>query len=82
MAGTEANGIGANTEVGKTVFSTIVCKALEKRHKTRYLKPVSTGPEDEADDNHIQRFAKSTQTRCLYQFGEAVSPHLAAAGSV
>ncbi len=44
---------GANTEVGKTVFSTVLCKAA-RRHwpleKTAFLKPVSTGPLDEADD--------------------------------
>jgi dethiobiotin synthetase/adenosylmethionine--8-amino-7-oxononanoate aminotransferase len=44
---------GANTEVGKTVFSTVLCKAARRhwpREKTAFLKPVSTGPLDEADD--------------------------------
>ena len=44
---------GANTEVGKTVFTTALCKAasgLWPREKTAYLKPVSTGSVDEADD--------------------------------
>lgn len=44
---------GANTEIGKTVFSTVLSKAA-RRHwpheKTAFLKPVSTGPLDEADD--------------------------------
>ena len=42
-----------NTEVGKTVFSTALCKAASRhwpREKTAFLKPVSTGPLDEADD--------------------------------
>ncbi|KAM0512913.1 hypothetical protein ACHAPE_008416 [Trichoderma viride] len=44
---------GANTEVGKTVFSTLLCKAAAARTKGRgvaFLKPVSTGPDSEADD--------------------------------
>ena len=43
---------GANTEVGKTVFTTALCKAAAKLYKgetTSFLKPVSTGPSDEAD---------------------------------
>lgn len=44
---------GANTGVGKTVVSTILCKALRKRlpeYNVHYLKPISTGPLDEADN--------------------------------
>lgn len=45
---------GANTNVGKTILSTVVTRALRKRlpkdHEVRYLKPVSTGPQWEADD--------------------------------
>ena len=42
---------GANTAVGKTIFSSILCRAFQKRFPTvNYLKPVSTGPLDEADD--------------------------------
>ena len=43
---------GANTEVGKTVLTTTLCKAARNRYQdevTAYLKPVSTGPLDEAD---------------------------------
>jgi len=69
---------GANTDVGKTVFSTILCRAFERVAKTWYLKPVSTGPLDEADDRHVKAFATKTETKCLFQFGEAVSPHIAA----
>ncbi len=69
---------GANTDVGKTVLSTILCRAFERVAKTWYLKPVSTGPLDEADDRHVKAFATKTETKCLFQFGEAVSPHIAA----
>jgi dethiobiotin synthetase/adenosylmethionine--8-amino-7-oxononanoate aminotransferase len=44
---------GANTDVGKTIFSTLLCKAARRHWRnedTVFLKPVSTGPADEADD--------------------------------
>ncbi len=44
---------GANTEVGKTVFTTLLCKAAHSRPPGEgvvFLKPVSTGPDDEADE--------------------------------
>ncbi|KAL4945114.1 hypothetical protein BDV06DRAFT_55713 [Aspergillus oleicola] len=72
---------GANTDVGKTIVSTILCNAVNRRklkEKSAFLKPVSTGPLDEADDRHIQRHAPNTLTKCLYQFDEPVSPHIAA----
>lgn len=41
---------GANTNVGKTIVSAILGTALRSRNvKTNYIKPVSTGPTDEAD---------------------------------
>ncbi|KAL4992819.1 pyridoxal phosphate-dependent transferase [Aspergillus falconensis] len=72
---------GANTDVGKTIVSTILCNAvnrLKSQEKSAFLKPVSTGPLDEADDRHLQRHAPNTLTKCLYQFDEPVSPHIAA----
>ncbi|KAL4995829.1 pyridoxal phosphate-dependent transferase [Aspergillus recurvatus] len=72
---------GANTDVGKTIVSTILCNAvnrLKTQGKSAFLKPVSTGPLDEADDRHLQRHAPNTLTKCLYQFDEPVSPHIAA----
>ncbi|KAL4738574.1 pyridoxal phosphate-dependent transferase [Aspergillus similis] len=72
---------GANTDVGKTIVSTILCNAVNRLNtqgKSAFLKPVSTGPLDEADDRHLQRHAPNTLTKCLYQFDEPVSPHIAA----
>jgi bifunctional dethiobiotin synthetase / adenosylmethionine---8-amino-7-oxononanoate aminotransferase len=72
---------GANTDVGKTIVSTILCRALQRRAPNNgvlYFKPVSTGPQDEADDRHISRFAPGVLSKCLTQFSEPVSPHLAA----
>lgn len=44
---------GANTDVGKTIFTTLLCNAARARwanETVTFLKPVSTGPDDEADD--------------------------------
>lgn len=53
---------GANTGVGKTVFSTLLGAHFGKQDRlnksdnynwaVRYIKPVSTGPADEADDKY------------------------------
>ncbi|KAJ5739132.1 hypothetical protein N7533_011916 [Penicillium manginii] len=70
---------GANTNVGKTIVSTVLCNAIQnQRKKAAFLKPVSTGALDDADDRHLSRFGAGTLTKCLYQFDEPVSPHLAA----
>ncbi|KAI0544773.1 bifunctional dethiobiotin synthetase/adenosylmethionine-8-amino-7-oxononanoate aminotransferase [Xylaria curta] len=76
---------GANTDVGKTVFTSILCNAsrsIWKDEATAYLKPVSTGSDDEADDNHINKFAKGVIRQTLYQYSQPVSPHIAAKGNV
>ncbi|KAL2128451.1 hypothetical protein VTI74DRAFT_9177 [Chaetomium olivicolor] len=75
---------GANTDVGKTILSTILCKAargLWRSEETTYLKPVSTGAPDAADDRHIQRFAPEVINKALLQYDLAVSPHIAARSS-
>ncbi|PGH17409.1 dethiobiotin synthase [Polytolypa hystricis UAMH7299] len=73
---------GANTGVGKTVLSTILCKVSSRFHPERkvwFLKPVSTGPLEDADDGrHLNRYARDVNSKCLYQFNQPVSPHLAA----
>ncbi|KAI1748843.1 bifunctional dethiobiotin synthetase/adenosylmethionine-8-amino-7-oxononanoate aminotransferase [Xylaria castorea] len=76
---------GANTDVGKTIFTSILCNAsrcIWKDEATAYLKPVSTGSDDEADDNHIKKFAKGVIRQTLYQYSQPVSPHIAAKGNV
>jgi len=58
---------GANTEVGKTVFSTILCKLASSRENgehAAYLKPVSTGPLTEADDGCKHLFFSLAQKQC------------------
>lgn len=74
---------GANTDVGKTIVSTLLCRSVQRRNqRAAFLKPVSTGALADADDAHLRRFAAGTVTRCLYQFDEPVSPHLAATSRV
>lgn len=49
---------GANTDVGKTIWTTILCRAsnCDTETTTWYLKPVSTGPADAADAKCKQRY--------------------------
>lgn len=49
---------GANTNVGKTVFSTLlgahfVKRAGNTKWSLHYIKPVSTGPSTDADDAYV-----------------------------
>ncbi|XWX01772.1 hypothetical protein V2A60_009801 [Cordyceps javanica] len=79
---------GANTEVGKTVFTTLLCKSAKRNwqeENVSFLKPVSTGPLNEADDqlsqNHIKTFTTGINHHTLIQYGIPVSPHTAALAS-
>ncbi|KIW17704.1 dethiobiotin synthase [Exophiala spinifera] len=72
---------GANTDVGKTIISTVLCRALQRRAPPNgllYLKPVSTGPQAEADDRHIRHFVPGIVSKCISQFSKPLSPHIAA----
>lgn len=70
---------GANTDVGKTIVSTLLCRSVQRqKQRAAFLKPVSTGELDDADDAHLRRFGGGATTRCLYQFDRPVSPHLVA----
>lgn len=45
---------GANTNVGKTIVSTVLCSAVQRQNRpVAFLKPVSTGPLEEADDRCV-----------------------------
>ena len=89
---------GANTDVGKTIFTTALCLASSALplcssssapkdvfsasaqglgEQVHYLKPVSTGALDDADDAHVSRYASGVHYKTLYRFSEPVSPHLA-----
>ncbi|KAF5367111.1 hypothetical protein D9758_004032 [Tetrapyrgos nigripes] len=73
---------GANTDVGKTILTTALVRASAfTKPGAFYLKPVSTGSMDVADDEHIKRYTAPWKdrvfTECLYRYQEPVSPHLA-----
>ncbi|KAF7424298.1 hypothetical protein PC9H_009604 [Pleurotus ostreatus] len=74
---------GANTDVGKTIISTALARAsLAKADRVIYLKPVSSGPSEDADDGHVVKYTnlgnRRVQAECLYRLRDPVSPHLAA----
>lgn len=54
---------GANTDVGKTIFTTMLCNGAKKvsDEQVAFLKPVSTGSADESDSR-----CKSTLSARLY----------------
>ncbi|CAN6656409.1 hypothetical protein TRVA0_029S00298 [Trichomonascus vanleenenianus] len=71
---------GANTDVGKTIFTTTICRSLGNRSspgRVLYVKPVQTGPEEDWDHHHVDRFSKNVTTRCLYNYAHPLSPHIA-----
>ncbi|KAF8183955.1 pyridoxal phosphate-dependent transferase [Pholiota molesta] len=73
---------GANTNVGKTILTTSLVRASAQRgKKVFYLKPVSTGPLEDADDLHVNRYTTNysslINSECLFRYDEPVSPHLA-----
>ncbi|KAG1821199.1 onanonoxo-7-onima-8-eninoihtemlysoneda [Suillus subaureus] len=73
---------GANTDVGKTIITTALVRASAiNRNRVFYLKPVSTGAPQDADDEHIKRHAGPQKhlvdAHCLFRYGDPVSPHLA-----
>ena len=45
---------GANTDVGKTILTSgLVRASAAKKNRVFYLKPVSTGPLEDADDEYV-----------------------------
>ncbi|KAF2009966.1 PLP-dependent transferase [Aaosphaeria arxii CBS 175.79] len=74
---------GANTGVGKTVASTLLGAHFANRKKStkyniHYIKPVSTGPNSDRDDNYVKLYARQPTVSTLFQFDDPVSPHVAA----
>lgn len=85
---------GANTDVGKTVFSTILCIGAAHRRPregVHYLKPVSTGHDRDADTIHVRNAYSKVHTNetkphwfdseHIVQYDDPVSPHIAAPNS-
>ncbi|KAI1797454.1 onanonoxo-7-onima-8-eninoihtemlysoneda [Ganoderma leucocontextum] len=74
---------GANTDVGKTILTSALVRASAANGRiVHYLKPVSTGPLSDADDERVLVLAGQhgdrVRSKCLFRFDDPVSPHLAA----
>jgi dethiobiotin synthetase/adenosylmethionine--8-amino-7-oxononanoate aminotransferase len=77
---------GSNTDVGKTVFSTGLCRAALRSslsvQMVGYIKPLQTGAEADHDARFLQRHLGDDYARLhaqtLFSWDTPVSPHLAA----
>ncbi|KAI8092792.1 pyridoxal phosphate-dependent transferase [Halteromyces radiatus] len=75
----------ANTNVGKTIFATGLCRAAaevassrKNDHQLFYLKPIQTGYPVDSDERHVKTFNPSNlQSQTLYAYPDPVSPHIA-----
>lgn len=74
----------ANTNVGKTIFATGLCRAAaivakESNRDVFYLKPVQTGYPVDSDERHVRQFNPSEllKSSTLYTYPDPVSPHIA-----
>ncbi|KAJ3333776.1 hypothetical protein HDU91_002849, partial [Kappamyces sp. JEL0680] len=67
---------GANTNIGKTVVSALLCSGAKEHCQVHYIKPVQTGYPTDSDAAFVAAMAKVT-TNTLFSFSEPVSPHLA-----
>ena len=68
---------GTDTEVGKTVVSALLARALCRRGSTRYWKPVQTG--DDCDPTTVSALVPELSTGTpAYHFPRPASPHHAA----
>ncbi|KAI8831870.1 pyridoxal phosphate-dependent transferase [Chytridium lagenaria] len=74
----------ANTDVGKTIFSTALCKyairSSDKEFKSQsfYLKPVQTGFPVDSDARHVKTFSPETRAEVLFTYKDPLSPHMTA----
>ncbi|OBZ81953.1 Bifunctional dethiobiotin synthetase/7,8-diamino-pelargonic acid aminotransferase, mitochondrial, partial [Choanephora cucurbitarum] len=74
----------ANTNVGKTILATGLCRAAaivakENNRDVFYMKPVQTGYPVDSDERHVKTFNGSDllKTSTLYAYPDPVSPHIA-----
>jgi len=68
---------GTDTNVGKTVLSSLLCAALP----ATYWKPIQTGAREGMDRHTVMTWAGIKEDACCpetYVFDDPVSPHLAA----
>ncbi|KAI8074706.1 adenosylmethionine-8-amino-7-oxononanoate transaminase [Gongronella butleri] len=73
----------ANTNVGKTIFATGLCRAAalmaaNNNHDVHYLKPVQTGFPVDSDERHVKTFnSPLLRTHTEFAYPDPVSPHIA-----
>jgi dethiobiotin synthase len=68
---------GTDTNVGKTILSSLLCAALNRS----YWKPIQTGTKEGSDSAAVLTYAGITERQVLresYRFELPLSPHLAA----
>ena len=68
---------GIDTEIGKTIISSILVQAL----KADYWKPVQAGDLDNSDTMKVQRLVSNSKTKFYpegYRLNHPMSPHAAA----
>ena len=73
---------GTDTEIGKTVVSALLVRALSRRGPVRYWKPVQTG--DDSDTETVLRLARGVDVDApepAHHFPLPASPHEAAAAA-
>jgi 8-amino-7-oxononanoate synthase/dethiobiotin synthase len=71
--------VGTDTNVGKTVVSAALARALSRGGGASYWKPVQTGPD--SDTQEVSRLSEGTGVHCFepaHHFPLAASPHEAA----
>lgn len=69
---------GANTDVGKTVFSACLLSVDSLTFPSIYVKPVQSGYPKDDDSKFVTTYATNIAASTLYTYEEAVSPDLAA----
>lgn len=72
--------MGANTEIGKTIFSTGLCMAsVREGLKILYLKPVQTGFPLDSDSTFVKNYNSSELVfaKTIFSMSHPISPHRA-----
>lgn len=67
---------GANTNVGKTFFCSLLARVAEQiGARVAYFKPVQTGYPQDDDAGQVKKMAPRVQSLCGQTFHEPLSPH-------
>lgn len=72
---------GTDTEVGKTVVSSVLVASLRRSGRTGYWKPVQTGIEQDDDTAEVRRLARCSADEIVdagIRLPRPLSPHLSA----